>query len=209
VFLACDGLDDSDKRVFCALESPIAVKTVGDSKEVAAQVDCFLRGTAVTHRVNAFDCHLGKIQDDEKALFAEHRVVPGTEGQGRQHDRMENEAKRCLHCECLKETPCKLRKYAAEYGARQFPYGHAKRPPLEASHQSDTVCYEPGKCIRCGLCVEITRQAGEDLGLGFVERGFDVRVQIPFGRPLNEGLAICARECVEACPTGALAWRRE
>jgi ferredoxin len=34
-----------------------------------------------------------------------------------------------------------------------------------------------------------------------------VRVAVPFGRPLAEGLRACARACVEACPTGALALR--
>jgi predicted molibdopterin-dependent oxidoreductase YjgC len=66
------------------------------------------------------------------------------------------------------------------------------------------VLFEAGKCIRCGLCVEITRSAGEELGLTFVNRGFDVRVAVPLGGTLEQGLRISAQRCVEACPTGAL-----
>ena len=67
--------------------------------------------------------------------------------------------------------------------------------------------YEPGKCIKCGLCVRITEEAGERLGLTFLGRGFDVRVDVPFNESLEEALEKVAEQCVEACPTGALAFK--
>jgi len=45
--------------------------------------------------------------------------------------------------------------------------------------------------------------------MAFVQRGFDVRVQPPLGRSLEEALTKTARECAEACPTAALAWRNQ
>ena len=69
--------------------------------------------------------------------------------------------------------------------------------------------YEPGKCIDCGLCVEIAEAAGEPLGLAFVGRGFLVRVGVPFDRSLDEALTKVAAECVAACPTAALSFRDE
>jgi hypothetical protein len=36
-------------------------------------------------------------------------------------------------------------------------------------------------------------------------RGFDIRVAAPFNRSIAEALQTVGRECVEACPTGALA----
>ncbi|MBU0719686.1 MAG: hypothetical protein KJ749_15690, partial [Planctomycetes bacterium] len=64
--------------------------------------------------------------------------------------------------------------------------------------------FEPGKCINCGLCIEITRTAGEPLGLTFIGRGFDVRVGVPFDQPLEKALGRVAARCVAACPTAAL-----
>ena len=66
--------------------------------------------------------------------------------------------------------------------------------------------YEPGKCIKCGLCIQITKKGGEEFGLTFVNRGFDVRVEPPFNESLDMALKKVAKACVEACPTAALAW---
>ena len=67
--------------------------------------------------------------------------------------------------------------------------------------------FEPGKCIDCGLCIQIAAAAGEPLGLTFIGRGFDVRVGVPLGRSLEAALQKVAAQCVAACPTAALAWK--
>jgi NADH dehydrogenase/NADH:ubiquinone oxidoreductase subunit G len=74
----------------------------------------------------------------------------------------------------------------------------------QARHQK--IIYESGKCIDCGLCVQIAREAGEEVGLTFIGRGFDVRVAVPFDGSIADGLKKSADKCVAACPTGALAF---
>ena len=118
-----------------------------------------------------------------------------------------HEAQRCLHCDCRKPESCKLRVYGEEYGANRKRFAGSERKPLTRSVQHDLVVYETGKCIRCGLCVEITGKRGETIGLAFAGRGFDVRISAPFNETTREALTITARECVESCPTGALAFK--
>jgi NADH dehydrogenase/NADH:ubiquinone oxidoreductase subunit G len=102
---------------------------------------------------------------------------------------------------------CKLRKYAVEYAADVKRFKTGRRVYDRDSRHTD-VLFEPGKCIDCGLCIKITASAGE-IGLTFIGRGFDVRVAVPFDRSLDEALQKAAAECIAACPTAALAWKKE
>ena len=213
VLIACedDALEDAEDEdhVFTAIEFPMAVNSVGEGKAMAAEIDCFLRGQPEPSRKKPFDCRLGEIADAEKGPFAVERMIEETRGKGRLPHDSQAEARRCLHCDCLKLDSCKLRRYATEYGAGQFAYRETVRPRIEACQTTETICFEPGKCIRCGLCVEITAQQGEPVGMGFIQRGFDARVQPPMGRSIGEALTVSAHGCIEACPTAALAWRNK
>jgi predicted molibdopterin-dependent oxidoreductase YjgC len=84
---------------------------------------------------------------------------------------------------------------------------HRVGPAGAAGEQPTFVVYEPGKCILCGLCVQIATAEREPLGLAFIGRGFDVRVDVPFDGTIAEGLSRTAQRCAEACPTGALVLR--
>jgi NADH dehydrogenase/NADH:ubiquinone oxidoreductase subunit G len=68
------------------------------------------------------------------------------------------------------------------------------------------LCFEPGKCIKCGICVRVAERAGDHPGLAFSGRGFDLRVTVPFNEGLRTALPATARECAARCPTGALVW---
>ncbi len=117
------------------------------------------------------------------------------------------EAARCMHCDCRKADSCALRQYATEYGARQRQYlTEARSRFVQVRHHAE-VLFEPGKCIKCGLCVRITERRREALGLTFIGRGFDVRIGAPFNAALEDAIRVTAAECVEACPTAALAFK--
>jgi len=182
-----------------AQPSKFVVRNVASGKSAALCIDQFLR--------------TGRLSNDELV-----QLTVGTADTGRHVPSLGKaagltgfeaigESQRCLHCECSQQHNCKLREYAQEYGVRPKRFGTSRRT-FERHHQPGGVVYEPGKCILCGLCIQIAEQAREPLGLTFVGRGFNMRVGVPFDRPMAEALRIVARECVEACPTGALAMPR-
>jgi NADH dehydrogenase/NADH:ubiquinone oxidoreductase subunit G len=90
------------------------------------------------------------------------------------------------------------------YGAKVGRY-KGKRKPFVQYLDHPEIVYEPGKCIACGICLTIAEEAREPLGLAFIGRGFQVRVGVPLGRSVAEGLRTSAKAAAEACPTGAIA----
>ena len=161
-----------------------------------------------------FNVSLGKLLPEEAERMAADassnaRLAPSAyEGAGFNDEEAVREGLRCLHCDCRGLENCRLRALGEELGAstRAWP-GDRRVFSREATHPA--IIFEPGKCIACGLCVEVARSHEEELGLTFIGRGFDVRTAVPFGATLAEGLRRAAIECAEVCPTGAIVLRDE
>jgi ferredoxin len=187
----------------------LAVRSLADGKEAACSIDQYLRGQAVTGAAKPFNSRMDKLLEGETELFLAGaaktaRIAPsGGTSAGYSDAEARGEALRCLHCDCRKADNCKLRMGAQTLDADQRRFA-APRRAFEQDVSLPGVIYEPGKCIACGLCVQIAADEGEPMGLAFVGRGFGVRVRPPLGRPLAEGLTHSAERCVRACPTGAL-----
>ena len=188
----------------------LTVRAVADGKEAAVSIGQYLSGGKVTGQARSFNTRIGKIEEGEKERFAAcasnaPRVTVSLKGEGFTDEQARQEAACCLHCDCRKADSCKLRQYAHEYGARPARYKSERRMFVQQA-QHPKIIYESGKCIDCGLCIQIAGEAAEELGLAFIGRGFDVRVAVPFDRSIADGLKQSADKCVAACPTGALAF---
>jgi len=189
----------------------LTVRAVADGKEAAVSIGQYLSGSSVTGPVKEFNTRIGKLMDGEIEKFlacadkAERTSPSGKDG-GLTDQQARKEAIRCLHCDCRKADSCKLRQYAQDYEAKPSRYKGQRRLFVQKAQHPDVI-YEAGKCIDCGLCIQTAAKAGEELGLTFVGRGFDVRVAVPFDRSIAQALKRSADQCVNACPTGALAFR--
>lgn len=172
-------------------------------------------GTHAHAHLPAFNSAMGRIQDAEWPVLMENvnnapRTKPAAGSEtGFTREEAQNEATRCMHCDCRKPASCKLRLYAEEYGAKRARFRTSSRRPFEHDLSHNEIVFEQGKCIACGICTRITERDGNTPGLCLSGRGMETRIGAPLNKSIAEGLADTdsAAACVEACPTGALAWR--
>lgn len=203
----------SDSKVFACgsviRTQKMAVKAVAMGKEAAWSVDHYLNNGEGKATKRLFNSRFGTLRKDELEEYLKESVegerVEAKSSKGFTKEEAIAEAKRCLHCDCRKLDNCKLRDCAEVYqiDRRRFAFGERNSVVKHFNHES--VIYEPEKCIKCGLCIEIAAKHGEKTGLTNIGRGFTVKVAVPFDQELTEALTVAAKECAVACPTGAIA----
>ena len=192
----------------------LAIRAIADGKEAAVAIEQYLTGQEVVGAAKRFNSRMGKCSAEEIEMFVSNasrqdRILPDDHSDiGYPPMQAVAEARRCLHCDCRKPNECKLRQVAEWTGAKASQYKSQRREFVQYCEHVDVV-FEPGKCINCGLCVQITSSEKENLGLTFIGRGFEVHVGIPFDEKLSEGLQLTADKCVRACPTGALSYKTQ
>jgi formate dehydrogenase major subunit len=205
------------------LGADLAVRAVAAGRIAAASIDQYLRQEPVVGLKEMTSVEMRAINDVERAeIFRKiekssrsHQDLIGLERRlssfdevdpGLNESQVASESRRCLTCGCLKASSCLMRELATEYQADPYRFGGERRKfSQDRSHPE--IVYEPGKCIMCDACVKIAAEAGEEMGVAAMGRGFQVAIGVPFGRPLSEGLRKAAQRAALACPTGALALR--
>lgn len=206
--------ETSDEKVFAignALRSSrLAVRSVGQGKEVAFSVLQFLKGQEIKGEPRLFNSRFGRLVQEEYAEYLKESVVGKRilpEEGGRSSFSKEEaiaEAKRCLHCDCRAIDNCKLRNYSDCYKVDQKHFKTSQRRNISKQMNHSLVIFEPQKCIRCGICVRLTEKYREQFGFTYIGRGFDVEIGVPFNEGLQKGLKETARIVAEGCPTGAI-----
>jgi len=188
----------------------MAVRSVAQGKGVAHALNQFLNAEKPEKIKRLFNSKFGKLAEDE---FDEYlKEAPNKAIQKEAYDglsvlEIENakrEAERCMHCDCRKMDHCALRIHSDFYKADRKKYVLADRNKVTKFFKQNVIVYEPEKCIKCGLCVEITSLKKENIGFTHIGRGFDVKIKAPFGKSIDEALTTTAIECANACPTGAI-----
>jgi ferredoxin len=192
--------------------SKMAVRAAAHGKGFAESAHLYLGGRGRGEREWSFNSKTGRLEPPEFAEMLKEaegtaRVeAAGGFERGFTSAEARAEAARCFGCDCRKRNSCRLRDYADLYGADSRRISQGERGAVEKIIQHERVIYQPGKCIRCGLCVRITEKSGQKYGLAFVGRGYGVRVEAPFSEPFGSGISLTAEKCVAACPTAALSF---
>ncbi len=198
----------------------MAVRSVAHGRSIALAVNHYLLDQVLPLLNNRSQSRVGKMKDGELEKFVQimdnmkHSSFAKEEidresiaGHNISTAQAIAESSRCAQCGCVSFNNCKLRIYSEQYQANSQRYKGEERKNLTRILDHPFVIYEPGKCIKCGLCIRISEKAGEQLGLTFIGRGFDVQVAVPLNESLEKGLEKTATECVEACPSGALLFK--
>ncbi|MCL2764459.1 MAG: FAD-dependent oxidoreductase [Treponema sp.] len=204
-----------------------AIMAITGGKKAAAAMDKYMKGENIVTEENLYNHVKAKNNKDidPKTFYNIEKIeknhMPMLTKEQRQNnfkevelgfseEQAKNEAARCLSCGCADAGECKLRRYAAAYGADQFAYSSAKAGfvhPVDESHKY--IIHDKNKCILCARCVRICIETGNGV-FGFTGRGFDTAVEPPFSLPLGEekNCTSCGL-CVSACPAGALTPRKD
>nr|WP_286177890.1 FAD-dependent oxidoreductase [Rhodopirellula sp. JC639] len=187
----------------------MVVRSTADGKEAATIIHQFLAGWKKLGLGHDFASRIGRLESGEIDEFLANstpapRSVPAAGTDYVSCDATE-QSERCLGCGCVAHNKCKLERWSEFYGANPNRFPRVRRP-YEVVGRASSVLFEPGKCIKCELCIKIAERAQEPLGLSFVGRGFDVLLSVPFEGQLDEALTKVAEECVDACPTAALSF---
>ncbi|MBX3434635.1 MAG: FAD-dependent oxidoreductase [Pirellulales bacterium] len=185
----------------------LVVQSVAEGKLAAECIDCRLANRPVPDRRKAFESRLQRMTAGELCDYCEGtpttpRIDARLFNGDVSEDAVRQEAARCLHCDCEALHHCLLHHYAEAYDcdARRFAGpGQHYRGRIEGRG----VRLEIGKCIACGICVQIAAATPDAVGLALTGRSTAIRVAPPAGTSLDAALGSAARQCAEACPTGA------
>ena len=78
--------------------------------------------------------------------------------------------------------------YPIVTNAVQKRFQGEERFNVEKFIHREGIVYESNKCIKCGICVRLTREHQEEFGFTFIGRGFDVKIGVPFNESVQKGL---------------------
>lgn len=194
-------------------ENNLIVKSVAQGKEAARSITEFLNPQNSQLNKVRFNSRMRKIKPEEIGEY----FYWSTNNQNQTEkinpelfnlDEAVKEAYRCFSCDCKKVYSCKLRETATEFSAAQTRTLLKKHKIFKIIHGETDILFEPGKCIKCGICIKTLSKFKMNLpGLSFINRGFEVILNVPFSKTFKEALGVHSQKCIQNCPTSALSNR--
>jgi formate dehydrogenase major subunit len=103
----------------------------------------------------------------------------------------------------LKPGANELFHWAAKLGVEESRFEARDQPRCDVSHPAMDVNLDA--CIQCTRCVRACREEQVNDVIGYAFRGEDSKIVFDFDDPMGASTCVACGECVQACPTGALA----
>jgi formate dehydrogenase major subunit len=97
----------------------------------------------------------------------------------------------------------KLNNWAKRLGVGKPRFARREQPKADISHPAIAVNLDA--CIQCTRCVRACREVQVNDVIGYAGRGEQSKIVFDFDDPMGESTCVACGECVQACPTGALA----
>jgi formate dehydrogenase major subunit len=107
----------------------------------------------------------------------------------------------CLSCEA--NGDCELQEACYHLGI-EVPAFYIPSEELPCDTSSEMIIREPGKCIKCGRCIDGCNKTVVNEVLDFGFRGKEVEVICDDNRPMGQSSCVQCGECLQLCPTGAI-----
>jgi predicted molibdopterin-dependent oxidoreductase YjgC len=104
-----------------------------------------------------------------------------------------------------------LARWLEEYAADPTRYGpDAATVAQPAKVDNDLYVRDYARCILCYKCVDACGEQWQNtFAIAVAGRGFDSRISTEWDNPLTDSACVYCGNCVEVCPTGALAFKAE
>ena len=115
---------------------------------------------------------------------------------------LSNHPSDCLNC--VRSGNCELQQLAHQMGIRKVRFtGEQSTFPVD--DRSVAIVRDPNKCVYCRRCEAVCKNVQGVNILGGIGRGFNSIVGPAFGHALDEINCTLCGQCINVCPTGALA----
>ncbi|MGI9297279.1 MAG: formate dehydrogenase subunit alpha [Gammaproteobacteria bacterium] len=167
---------------------------------------CYTRGYRA-----AGNCRACVVEIDGERALAPSCCRAASEGM-----KVQTRNARALHSQkmvlelLLSDMPAESRKndselalWAERLEVRESRFSARRQPPPDSSHPAMAVNLD--SCIQCTRCVRACREEQMNDVIGYAGRGADAKIVFDFDDPMGQSTCVGCGECVQACPTGALA----